>query len=226
MTYGVRWELNPAPDARGQTTLASFENVDNPSALTLSPLGTSVWKTTYGNFAPRVGIAYKLTERGDFVVRAGAGIFYDLGLGLSSELASLFPNGASNFQGGIGVPVANLTPFLPTISVTPPIQTEVLAFASNLKLPRSYQWNLALEKAFGKQSVSATFVGQAGRDLLRQEGLFQPNPDFQSLVFITGNGGYSNYDAFQLQYRRPLTNRNECGEGTSPDFSPGLSKEI
>jgi hypothetical protein len=207
MTYGLRWELDPAPEARGQTTLASFENADNPSELSLSPSGTPVWKTTYGNFAPRVGVAYSLTDQGDFILRAGAGIFYDLGVGLSSELASLFPNGAGNFQGGVAVPVADLTPYLPSISLTPPIHSEVFAFSSNLKLPRSYQWNVALEKAFGKQVLSATFLGQAGRDLLRAEGLYQPNPSFQSLAFITGNGAYSNYDAFQLQYRRPLSSR-------------------
>jgi Carboxypeptidase regulatory-like domain len=207
LTYGIRWELNPAPEARGQTTLASFSNVDNPSELALSPPGTSVWNTTFRNFAPRIGIAYALTHKGDLILRASAGVFYDLGLGISSELASLFPNGASNFQGGVAIPVIDLTPYLPTISITPPIESEVLAFSSSLKLPRSYQWNLALEKSFGKQAVSATYVGQAGRDLLRVEGLYQPNPDFESLAFITGNGAYSNYDALQLQYRRPLSSR-------------------
>ena len=43
-------------------------------------------------------------------------------------------------------------------------------FASNLKLPRSYQWNVALEKSFSAgQVISATYVGQSGIDLLRSE---------------------------------------------------------
>ena len=52
LTYGFRWELSPAPEGRGSTTLASWLNVDNPSAITLAPAGTSLWHTTYGNFSP------------------------------------------------------------------------------------------------------------------------------------------------------------------------------
>ena len=64
LTYGVRWELSPAPEGLGSTTLASWLNVNNPSAITLAPAGTSLWHTTYGNFAPRFGIAYSLDRGG------------------------------------------------------------------------------------------------------------------------------------------------------------------
>jgi hypothetical protein len=47
-------------------------------------------------------------------------------------------------------------------------------------------------------------VGQAGRDLLRQEALFRPNPNFTGEFVLTGNSARSNYNALQVQYRRPL----------------------
>jgi len=81
-------------------------------------------------------------------------------------------------------------------------------FALDLKLPRSYQWNVALEKSFGgKQAVSVTYVAQAGRDLLRQEALNQPNSSFAGSFLLTQNDARSNYNALQTQYRRPLSGR-------------------
>jgi hypothetical protein len=50
-------------------------------------------------------------------------------------------------------------------------------------------------------------MGQAGRDLLRSEALFRPNSNFANDFFLTTNGALSNYDALQLQYRRPLSSR-------------------
>ncbi len=206
LTYGVRWEVSPAPSARGNTTLASWRNINNPAAITLAPPGTTLWNTTYSNFGPRIGVAYSLTQSGDFLIRAGAGIFYDLGIGGAADLASIYPNFVI-VGSQVSLPLTNVNGLIPTISLQPPYGVTV-GFTPNLKLPRSYQWNLALEKSFGrKQVISATYVGQAGRDLLRQEALFQPNPNFSSEFLLTQNDARSNYNALQLQYRRSLSQR-------------------
>ncbi len=237
VTYGVRWELAPAPQGLGSTTLASWLNVDKPSAITLAPAGTSLWHTTYGNFAPRVGIAYSLDQAGSMVLRAGAGVFYDLGVGASANLAGYFPNQAVGEYFFQPVPVVNIGSFLPTISAMPPYPaTDSEGFDPNLKLPRSYQWNVALEKSFGgRQAISATYVGQAGRDLLRQEALYQPNPNFSGGFELTGNDARSNYNAFQLQYRRPLASRvqallnytySHSLDNASNDVIAGLSNTV
>ena len=238
LTYGVRWELSPAPEGLGSTTLASWLNVNNPSAITLAPAGTSLWHTTYGNFAPRLGIAYSLDQAGSMVLRAGAGVFYDLGVGASANLATDFPNDAVGgpyfFQ---PIPVPNISSFVPTISAMPPYPSGYVdGFDPNLKLPRSYQWNVALEKSFGgHQAISATYVGQAGRDLLRQEALYQPNANFQGAFELTGNSARSNYNAFQLQYRRPLASRvqallnytySHSLDNASNDVIAGLSNTV
>ncbi len=207
VTYGLRWELSPAPSAREGTTLAGWTNVNNPAAITLAPSGASLWATTYANFAPRIGMAYSLTPRGDFVLRAGAGIFYDLGSDTAASLATSFPNVAVSCCPSASLPLADARTFVPPISLQPPFPNPTLGFAPNLKLPRSYQWNAALERSFGgQQAVSVTYVGQAGRDLLRQEGMGQPNVNFQGDFFLTVNDARSNYDALQVQYRRPLSN--------------------
>ena len=211
VTYGLRWELAPAPHGRNNTLLAAWQNVTNPAAITLAPSGTPLWGTQFANIAPRLGIAYRLTRQGDLVLRVGAGIFYDLGLGQTAALATNFPNTALGIFPGVSVPLTDISPYLPVFSMVPPYQSfQVVAFSPTLELPRSYQWNVALEKAFRDQAaVSATYVGQAGRSLLRKEALLQPNTNFLpgSIFSLTGNTAESDYQALQLQFRRPVASR-------------------
>jgi len=92
----------------------------------------------------------------------------------------------------------------PAFSLSPPVNTMIVA-DPGLKLPRTYQWNVALEQSFGNsQSVSVTYVGASGRDLLRATSLYNPNPDFQ-FVSVTDNSGSSDYHALQLRYQRRLS---------------------
>ena len=206
MIYGVRWELSPAPSPRNGTILAAWENVYNPTELALAPFGTPVYNTTYGNFAPRVGIAWRLNDAGTTVLRAGWGMYYDLGLGPAASIGAFFPNSATAFTTSVPFPVADPSAYIPAISAQPPYSL-VQAVDPNLKLPRSYQWNVALEKSLGSNALTVTYVGQAGRDLLRNEATYQPNPDFGSAFQLSTNHARSNYTALQVQFRRPLTNR-------------------
>jgi hypothetical protein len=208
LSYGLRWELSPAPSARGNTLLASWENVNDPPAIALAPFGTPLWKTQYANFAPRFGLAYRLNSKGDFVLRAGTGVFYDLGLGNASAVPSYWPNSAFNYYPVVSVPLTDASSYLPALSLEPPYSDQVFGFSPNLKLPRSYQWNVAVEKSFaGQQAVSVTYVGQAGRDQLRNSAIEQPNSNFSGIFYLTQNDARSNYNALQVQYRRPLSGR-------------------
>jgi Carboxypeptidase regulatory-like domain/TonB dependent receptor-like, beta-barrel/TonB-dependent Receptor Plug Domain len=205
LVYGLRWELAPPPSPQDHTTLASWTNVNDPASFALAPLGTPLWRTVYSNFAPRVGIAYKLTSTGDLVLRGGGGIFYDTGLGGVATLTTEFPNSAVAFPGNVSVPIPDASPYIPAITLTPPYPG-AFGFSPQLVSPRSYQWNVAMEKSFaGRQALSATYVGQAGRDALRNTGYFQPNANFSSFFYVTTNGAFANYDALQVQYRRPMS---------------------
>jgi hypothetical protein len=75
----------------------------------------------------------------------------------------------------------------------------------SLSTPRTYQWNVALEQSIGaQQSFSLTYVGAAGRDLLRVTSLYNPNPNFQ-FVSVTSNSATSNYNALQAKFERRLS---------------------
>jgi hypothetical protein len=74
----------------------------------------------------------------------------------------------------------------------------------HLELPRTYEWNATLEQSLGSsQLLSLTYVGAAGRDLLRVTPLLNPNPDFPFLDVIS-NTTSSNYQALQIKLERRL----------------------
>jgi len=207
LTYGLRWEFVPAPSGLGDTKLASWTNIGNPANIALAPFGSPLWETTFGNFAPRAGLAWSFDPKGDLVLRAGIGIFYDPGTSAAASVAASFPNSASANYAGVPVPVGDTTPYVPVIALQPPYPNGISAYDPHLKLSRSYQWNVAIEKSLGgKQAISATYAGQVGRDLLRQEAFYQPNSDFPGRDFlVTANDASSNYNSLQLQYRRALS---------------------
>jgi hypothetical protein len=71
--------------------------------------------------------------------------------------------------------------------------------------------------------------------LLRQELLFQPNANFPGSVDLTQNDARSNYNALQLQYRRPLSSRvqallsytySHSLDNASDDVIEGLSNTV
>jgi hypothetical protein len=72
-------------------------------------------------------------------------------------------------------------------------------------LPRTYEWNIAVERALGThQTFSSSYVGAVGRRLLRQELLMNPNPSFLG-VRATTNESTSDYHALQLQFIRSMS---------------------
>jgi hypothetical protein len=206
-TYGVRWEIEPAPSPRNGTKAASWTNTSDPSLIALAPFGTPLWKTTWANLAPRVGISWKPTVREDLVMRGGIGLFYDLGTGRAADAAAFFPNSATRVVLNAPLPVDGSPSDLPSLSVAPPYPL-VNAFSPTLELPRSWEWNLALEKALpGHQIVTATYVAQHGQDQLRQEAEYKPNSSFSSAFLLTDNSAWSNYNALQLQYRAAISGK-------------------
>jgi len=207
VTYGLRWDINPPLKGKNLANQPfTVTGLNNPATIALAPRGTPLYDTTYGNLAPRVGVAYQLSSAPKWgsVLRGGFGIFYDLGQGSLGGVSSYFPYQAGNFFAGVPFPLSSQNATPPVITTSPPVST-ILVADPHLKLPRTYQWNLALEQSIGRsQSLSLTYVGAAGRDLLRVTNLFNPNTDFQ-FVGVTTNSARSYYDALQIKFQRRLS---------------------
>ncbi len=207
LTYGLRWDLNPALKGKNlQNQPFTVTGLDDPATLALAPRGISLYDTSYGNVAPRIGIAYQFggNQNWTSVLRAGFGIFYDLGYGSLGGVSSYFPYQAVKSLSLVPFPLSAANAAPPPLTTNPPVSA-ILVAQPNLSTPYTYQWNLALEQSIGEnQSFSLTYVGAAGRDLLRVTNLYSPNPNFQQ-VSVTSNSATSDYDALQIKFERRLS---------------------
>ena len=94
VTYGLRWDINPPLKGKSpENDPVTVVGLNNPATMTLAPRGTPLYQTTYGNVAPRFGLAYQLggIRNWGAVFRAGFGMFYDLGSGSLGGVSSFFP---------------------------------------------------------------------------------------------------------------------------------------
>jgi hypothetical protein len=207
MTYGVRWDTEFVPQSLSGPSLPAVTGFDlkNLSGLALAPAGTPAYKTRYNNFAPRIGIAYQISQSESFatVLRGGFGVFYDLAAEqVSNNLTNEYPYGAVKpLAGPISFPYDSTTSAPPAIT---PAQG-ILAFDPNLKLPYTLQWNIAIEQALGNsQTLSGSYVGSAGRRLIGSAEVIAPNPTL-GVAYVVANASTSDYDALQLQFKRRLS---------------------
>jgi hypothetical protein len=207
LTYGLRWEINPPLTGKNLANEPfTVTGLNDPSTIALAPRGTPLYDTTYGNVAPRIGVAYQLggATNWNSVLRGGFGIFYDLGSGSLGGVSSYFPYQAVNSLSLVAYPLSSTNAMPPPLTTNPPVNT-ILVADPHLKLPRTYEWNVALEQEVGRNQVmSLTYIGAAGRDLLRTFNLFNPSPNFQ-YVTVTDNSATSDYQALQAKFERRLS---------------------
>lgn len=206
LVYGLRWEYNPAPAGDDGQHMLAVSGLENPPALAIAPEGTPLYRNSFDNFAPRLSVAYELSERPRWgsVLRGGFGIFYDLGSGQAAGATSTYPYARGKILSGAAYPLdaaaATLRPGAPYYPIA-----LTRAFDPELKTPRTTQWNIGVEQSLGDdQTVSASYVAAMGRRLLRVEALNNPNPRF-SQVLVTTNSASSDYHSLQLQFQRRLS---------------------
>ena len=213
LSLGLRWELNPPPgDVYGNQPY-TVDQITNLATSKVASKETPLWKTTHGNFAPRVGLAYQLrqTPGRETVIRGGFGVFYDLGNTFASAGYGSVGLGVQQTLGNVTFPFTSTQLTLPPPSVSPPYNAAVTAFDPHLQLPYTIEWNAAVEQAFGNsQALTVTYVGAAGRRLLVQRSLRPAlfgNPNFTStgILNLTTNRATSDYDALQAQFQRRLS---------------------
>jgi len=213
LTYGLRWDVDFAPSSLNGPSIPAVTgyNPTNLSQLAIGPAGTPPFRTTYGNVAPRLGMAYEISRNQgwEMVFRGGFGVFYDL---VNSETGNAIGPGFPPFSGSSNIPSGTIFPFSPTQIVPPQIPTTgtlalLYAFNPNLKQPYTLEWNVALQNGLGRnQSVSVSYVGAAGRRLLQtsQFNLPPANPNI-GFALLVDNLATSDYDALQVQFQRRLS---------------------
>ncbi len=195
LDLGIRWEFYPpatAPFAGG------FSNYDpSTNNLVLGGIGGNPanlgMKTQYKYFAPRIGLAYRLTEK--TVIRAGFGTSYtpfpdntyaynypvrsnnfytNVGDGYAG---TLLPNGQSaTFQQGFPLPVPVSVPSNGIIPAGGSLLSQSeFVINQNFKNPYAESWNLAVQQALpGHWTLDVAYVGLHGVDTVANINLNSP----------------------------------------------------
>jgi len=204
LTYGLRWDYNTAPSSPNGTTPFTVNEVSNLSTATIAPVGTPLWHPQKHNFAPRLGLAWQVRPK--LVFRAGAGIFYDLGYSDITNVMISFPYIQEKpLILGTSFPL-DFNDAKPPVFITDPPAAVMSVVNPSHVLPRTYEWNAAVEHSITNADVlTLTYVGAAGRKLMRKDIYIAPGPNFTGEFDLLSNHGTSNYDALQAQYRHRLS---------------------
>ena len=203
LTYGLRWEYNTVPSSPNGTPMFTVTQVNNLSTATVAPEGTPLWHAPKRNFAPRLGLAWQPLP--NLVIRAGGGIFYDLGYGIIASQMTGFPYTQQKLIFGTSFPLTGGAADPPPFTTMPPAPTMVVVDPNHV-LPRTYEWNAAVEQALSSADVfTLTYVGAGGRKLMRRDLYYAPNSNLTGEFDVLSNGATSSYNALQAEYRHRVT---------------------
>jgi hypothetical protein len=198
MTYGVRWEYDGAPASPNDTLPMTVTQVSDFATMALAPSGTPLWHAHKDNIAPRVDLAWRATPT--LVIRTGTGVFYGLGYSSVANAVGTFPYLQRKTVDSVPFPLSAADAAPPPFKTTPPIAAMIVVDPNHV-LPRTYQWNAAIERSLGSgAAVTLTYVGAEGRRLMRRDAVITPNPLFNAWIELLRNASSSSYDALQVQF--------------------------
>lgn len=152
------------------------------------------YPTDFSNVGPRLGFAYKVTEK--TVVRGGFGIYYQtLGnggcgctLGFAGPPGNLISDGANPavlWDAGLTIPQGAKPPFIDpgfgVISSSTPAGTLDVFDPDFGKAPRIYNWSLNVQHEIKGFLIDIAYVGNRGRGLASSLFINQVDPKYLPL---------------------------------------------
>ena len=224
LNLGLRYELFTVVKARSNQ-LANFDFANNslivprgqtaqltPTIASYLPIlrtGTpGLISPDLNNFAPRVGLAYQITNK--LVLRAGYGIFY------GGEENGPYSNPSPGFNppffvtenftqpcflsaanpavpslncaavGPGNVPLLHLSQGFPVNSLIDPNTPTLFSESPNLRTPYTQQWHLGFEYQLPSQTMlQVSYAGSHGANLY---GMYNGNQAQPDVAFCTSNG--------------------------------------
>jgi hypothetical protein len=121
-----------------------------------------------------------------------------------ADAASAFPYIQTKIISGTSFPLSTSAAAPPPFTTSPPVSFLAVVDPNHV-LPRTYEWNAAVEQTLGKADVlTVTYLGAAGRKLMRFDIYNEPNPEFTGQFQLMTNGADSSYNALQAQFRHRL----------------------
>jgi hypothetical protein len=193
LNYGLRWDYE-GPLGNSKKDLSVF--VPSHGGIQFQGDGLdTVYPKDFRNFSPRVGFAYKLGQRNDFVFRGGFGMYFDtpnLNVFLDNRPSNGAPNGLEGNPAG-PTPVQTIPANGYTIASDVPVFNpsttncatgngcgqvyNIFSVSQNFRTPYNYNYNLNIEKSIGRSLLwQVGYVGSAGHRLMTTSDINQPPP--------------------------------------------------
>jgi hypothetical protein len=212
LSLGVRYEFfAPLTDKYGRmANLAIAPGFTSASVVTPASPGVpaGLVKPDYNNFAPRLGLAWKVPKiRRSTVVRLGYGIYYNgqAYIGLARNLAQQPPFAVSASVNTTAADILTLAAAFQAAAV-PGVVTNTYAVDPNYRTPYAQTWNATIEHDLGAGFF--TEIGYMGTKGTRLDVLTTPNQgpsrsSTPSQVYTYDSSvGNSIYHALQVRVQR------------------------
>jgi hypothetical protein len=207
LTYGLRWDINPAPNGTAATPMFALSPIDpaNLGATTVR-LGQPLYPTQWNALGPRLGFAYHLSRNAKWgtVLRGGYGLFLDTAGDIANALRQA---GSGNivFNSGVTLPATPAQSALAPPLLAPPFALIQNTANPALRLPYTHHVSAGVQQSLGQsQTVTVTYAGAVGRNLLRPEA-FPPNVVMPQGYQVVSSTGTSDYHSLQGLFQRRLS---------------------
>ena len=208
LNLGVRWEFYPPATPRFKGGFSNYNFATK--SLEIAGVGNVPsnlgLETHYNNFAPRLGVAYRMNEK--TVIRTGFGISYTpfpdnnyaynypvrannaFNPGVASYGPALLPDGTvSTFQRGFPAPINVPIPDSGIIPLTGSLTSaNYFTVSKSFKNPYVESWNFAIQRALPAHfTIDVAYVGNHGVHNVTQYNLNA------ATVLGLGNAGLPEY---------------------------------
>ncbi len=181
INFGLRYEYVSPPTAEELSHVFGFDfRTGRQLFPVLGQIRNSIVNPDYKDFAPRLGLAYNPGWAPSWVIRAGAGIYYDQTqmneVQFTTNSPPTFFQQNYNYTGQglppaqFGVNTLPVTP-VPPISADYQIPPGTNLFAEELdgRKPREYMWNASIQKSFGSNWLAeVAYIGSQSRRLSKR----------------------------------------------------------
>ncbi|HKE29295.1 MAG TPA: carboxypeptidase regulatory-like domain-containing protein [Bryobacteraceae bacterium] len=215
LNYGIRYELPTVP-----YTINGVATELNPgqTALVGGTPGFRFIAPNHRDWAPRLGIAYRFTEK--TVLRAGAGIYYNPNQTNSYTFLNTNPPYTTiltcNYSSGLTVPTLS-NPFVPGVCPTAATAGTTVTDPWHQPTPRMNQWSASLERQlWNGGGLELEYLGSHAYHLDRSfynntpllpgpgsVNSRRPNPLF-GVIRTINMDEIANYESLSLIYRQRL----------------------
>jgi len=222
INIGLRYELPKVPYSP-----SGIANVLGPDGASLVPATTTpnykFTDTNWNQWAPRLGLAYRM--KGDWVIRAGAGLYYSPATMNALTILSLNPPFSTNFtyNASHANPVINFGNPNPSSAVGGTPVPDIITLSRYFPSAMMTQWSFDVEKGLWKNAgIDFQAVGNRTDHLDTSlqvnapkpgPGTIQsrrPNQHFGNIRNLY-NGSVSNYDGFNVVFTQ-RTNHGVSGQ--------------